>query len=78
VAETNNLYIIGPNSGQPMISTPQTLGAGSILSGALELSNVDLTSEFIGLISATTGFSAAGRVITTSNDLLNELLTIAR
>lgn len=78
VADVNNLYKIGPNSGQPMITAPQTLGAGAVLSGALELSNVDLTREFIGLITATTGFSAAGRVITTSNDLLNELLTIAR
>ncbi|HSW46288.1 MAG TPA: flagellar hook-basal body complex protein [Phycisphaerae bacterium] len=78
VADVNNLYRVGPNSGQPMMTAPQTLGAGSVLSGALELSNVDLTREFIGLITATTGFSAAGRVISTSNDLLNELLMIAR
>jgi len=78
VADVNNLYKIGPNSGQPMITTPQTLGAGTVLSGALELSNIDLTREFIGLITATTGFSASGRVISTSNDLLNELLMIAR
>ncbi len=78
VASTNNLYLVGPNSGQPVITPPQSLGAGRILGGALELSNIDLTREFIGLIAATTGFSAAGRVITTSNDLLNELLLIAR
>lgn len=78
VVDTNNLYRIGPNSGQPTIGAPLSLGAGSVLSGALELSNVDLTREFIGLIAAQTGFSASGRVITTSNELLNELLTIAR
>lgn len=78
VSDINNLYKIGPNSGQPMITTPQTLGAGTILAGALELSNIDLTREFIGLITATTGFSASGRVISTSNELLNELLMIAR
>jgi flagellar hook protein FlgE len=78
VSSVNNLYMVGPNSGQPVIAPPQTLGAGRVLSGALELSNVDLTREFIGLITATTGFSASGRVISTSNDLLNELLTIAR
>lgn len=78
IADVNNVYRIGPNSGQPMITTGQTLGAGTIQGGALELSNVDLTREFIGLITATTGFSAAGRVISTSNDLLNELLLIAR
>jgi len=78
VGSVNNLYMIGPNSGEAVISAPQTLGAGRIISGALELSNVDLTREFIGLITATTGFSASGRVISTSNDLLNELLMIAR
>lgn len=78
VSATDNLYLIGANSGQPVITTPQTLGAGKVLAGALELSNVDLTREFIGLITATTGFSASGRVISTSNDLLNELLLIAR
>ena len=52
--------------------------AGKIAASSLELSNVDLTSEFIGLITASTGFSASGRVISTSNQLLNELLTIAR
>lgn len=78
VVDTNNLYQVGPNSGQPIVTAPQNLGAGTILSGALELSNVDLTREFIGLITATTGFSASGRVITTSNELLNELLMIAR
>jgi len=78
ISDVNNLFKIGPNSGQPMITTPQSLGAGTVLSGALELSNVDLTREFIGLIAATTGFSASGRVISTSNELLNELMTIAR
>ncbi|NWF97307.1 MAG: flagellar hook-basal body complex protein, partial [Candidatus Thorarchaeota archaeon] len=78
VGGVNNLFHVGPNSGQPVITAPETLGAGRVLGGSLELSNVDLTREFIGLITATTGFSAAGRVISTSNDLLNELLTIAR
>jgi len=78
VAESNNIFSIGPNSGNPIITTPETLGAGRILGGALELSNVDLTREFIGLITASTGFSASGRVLSTSNELLNELLLIAR
>lgn len=78
IVGTNSTYLVGPNSGQAMVAAPQTLGSGRVLSGALELSNVDLTREFIGLITATTGFSAAGRIISTSNDLLNELLMIAR
>lgn len=78
IGGVNNLFYTGPNSGEPVITAPGTLGAGQVLGGALELSNVDLTREFIGLITASTGFSAAGRVISTSNDLLNELLLIAR
>lgn len=78
VSGTNNTFQAGPNAGVAIITTPETLGAGKILSGSLELSNVDLSREFIGLITASTGFSAASRVISTSNDLLNELLAVAR
>lgn len=76
--QTNNVFLGGPNSGQPIITEPSTLGTGRIMSGALELSNVDLSREFIGLINASTGYSAAGKVITTSNQLLNDLLTLTR
>jgi flagellar hook protein FlgE len=55
-----------------------SLGAGRVLSGALELSNVDLSRQFIGLITASTGFSAASRIITTSDELLQELLLMTR
>ena len=78
VGGVNNLFYVGANSGQAMITAPETQGAGRIRGGALELSNVDLTREFIGLITASTGFSASGRVISTSNELLNELMMIAR
>jgi flagellar hook protein FlgE len=78
VQESNNTYTIGPNSGDAIITKPLELGAGRILSGALELSNVDLSREFIGLITASTGFSGAGRVVSTANQLLDELLILAR
>jgi flagellar hook protein FlgE len=73
-----NMYTTGVNSGEAIISTPQTLGAGSIRSGALEQSNVDLSEEFINLIIASTGFSASSRVITTSDQLITELLNSSR
>jgi len=50
VSEDNNLFSVGPNTGRPSIAPAATFGAGSILPGALELSNVDLSREFIGLI----------------------------
>ena len=78
VAEGDNRFSVGPNSGEAIITTPLQLGTGRTLSGSLELSNVDLAREFIGLITASTGFSAASRVITTADELLNALLLVTR
>jgi flagellar hook protein FlgE len=78
IARSNNTFFIGPNSGEARITAPLTLGAGRISSGSLELSNVDLSREFINLITSSTAFSAAGRVISTSDQLLQELLLIGR
>ena len=69
-----NTYMAGPNSGLPVITAPMENGAGSLVGGALEAANVDISNEFINMIVASTGFSAASRVITTSNQLLTELL----
>ena len=76
--DKNNLYSTGPNSGQPIIKRPQELGAGALNSTALELSNVDLSKEFINLIVSSTGFSASSKVIQTSNDLLTQLINMTR
>ena len=78
LSDTNNMYSTGPNSGQPVIKKPQELGAGSLNSTALELSNVDLSKEFINLIVSSTGFSASSKVIQTSNDLLTQLINLTR
>jgi flagellar hook protein FlgE len=73
-----NVYTSSANSGEPTVKVPNEGGAGLIRSGALELSNVDLSQEFINLIIASTGFSASSRVITTSDELLTELLNASR
>ncbi|MBK8271212.1 MAG: flagellar hook-basal body complex protein, partial [Planctomycetes bacterium] len=78
LARSNNVYFVGPNSGDARITPPLTLGAGKITAGALELSNVDLSREFINLITSSTAFSAASRIISTSDQLLQELLLVAR
>lgn len=75
---TDNNYVVTANSGDANITAPKESNAGSIKPGSLELSNVDLAREFIGLINASTGFSANSRVITTADELLQELLLIAR
>lgn len=78
LARSSNVFFIGPNSGEARITAPLTLGAGKVTSGALEISNVDLSREFINLITSSTAFSASSRVISTSDSLLQELLLIAR
>lgn len=74
----SNMYAAGPNSGLPVNVQPLTFGTGRIVAGALELSNVDLSAEFVNLISTTTGFSASSRVITTSDQLIQQLLQAGR
>ncbi|MBI1336385.1 MAG: flagellar hook-basal body complex protein [Phycisphaera sp.] len=73
-----NLFDVTVNSGTPQIVTAGSGGSGRVVGGALELSNVDLSAEFINLISASTGFSASSRVVTTSDRLIQELLATAR
>jgi flagellar hook protein FlgE len=74
----DNTFAVGANSGEAMISAPRQNGAGSIQSSSLELSNVELSREFINLISASTGFSAASRVVRSAEEMLQELMLLAR
>ncbi len=78
VEEGSNLFSENVNSGTPQIYTPGTGGAGRTIGGALEQSNIDLSQEFINLIAASTGFSASSRVLTTSDRLMQELISTIR
>lgn len=66
------------NSGLPQIGTPMSGGRGQLLGKALEMSNVDLAQEFTNLIIAQRGFQANSRVITTSDQMLQDLVDIKR
>jgi flagellar hook protein FlgE len=57
---------------------PGTNGAGKVVSGVVEMSNVDLASEFTELISAQRGFQANSRVISTSDEMLQDLVNLKR
>ncbi|NSL51178.1 flagellar basal body rod protein FlgG [Calidifontibacillus erzurumensis] len=83
----SNLYAITFNSGttdndeileQADLLTPGTKGAGTIVSGTLEMSNVDLSEEFTEMIVAQRGFQANTRIITTSDEILQELVNLKR
>ncbi len=66
------------NSGQAAIGVPQSGSRGQIASSALEQSNVDLSSEFVNMIVTQRGFQANSRVVTTSDEMIQELLNLKR
>jgi flagellar hook protein FlgE len=74
----SNLYTSSLASGQPVISTPNTAGVGAIAPSSLEMSNVDLANEFVELITTQRAFQANSKVITTSDEVLAELINIKR
>lgn len=76
--EGESMYAATVNSGQPIVGLPAQGGVGTITPGALEMSNVDLAQEFTNLIIAQRGFQANSRTITTSDELLQELVQMKR
>jgi len=74
----NTAFTQSNNSGIAQIGSPQEGGAGSIVGSSLEMSNVDLTEEFTRLIVSQRGFQANARMITTSDQVLEELINIKR
>ncbi|GIT78573.1 flagellar hook protein FlgE [Leifsonia sp. LS1] len=66
------------NSGAAQIGGPGEDGLGNIQGGSLEMSNVDLSQEFTNLIVAQRGFQANARIITTSDEVLQELTNLKR
>ncbi|QYF74666.1 flagellar hook protein FlgE [Cryobacterium sp. PAMC25264] len=74
----SNGYQATFNSGTAEIGAPGSTGLGSLTGGALEMSNVDLSQEFTNLIVAQRGFQANARIITTSDEVLQELTNLKR
>jgi flagellar hook protein FlgE len=67
------------NSGEPVFYAPgSSSSAGSIVTNGLEMSNVDLGKQFTDMIIAQRGFQANSRVITTSDEILQELVSLKR
>jgi flagellar hook protein FlgE len=74
----NNLYAESMASGQALPSTAGTGRLGNISPGSLEMSNVDLAEEFVKMITTQRAFQANSRVITSSDEILQELINIKR
>jgi len=71
-------FMAGLNSGDAQIGAASSGGRGAIASGHLEASNVDMAQEFTNMILAQRGFQASSRVITTSDEILQELVNLKR
>jgi flagellar hook protein FlgE len=74
----NSSFRVGDNSGVAQVGMAGQGGRGVLNSGALEMSNVDLAEEFTGLIVAQRGFQANSRVITSSDEILQDLVNLKR
>ncbi len=73
-----NLFVESNNSGGADIGAAGTSGRGTVAPTALEMSNVDLAEEFTQMIITQRGFQANSRVITVSDELLQELVNLKR
>ncbi len=74
----SNLFSSTLASGQAVILSPNQGGVGGIAPSSLEMSNVDLATEFVELITTQRAFQANSKVITTSDEVLSELINIKR
>ena len=69
----NNRWRASGSSGAEVVNTPGVNGFGASIGGSLEMSNVDLATEFTTMITAQRGFQANSRVISTADQMLSDL-----
>lgn len=74
----DNMYAVSANSGEAVLNYAGAGSQSQITSGALEMSNVDLAQEFSNMITAQRGFQSNARVISTSDEMLQELVNLKR
>ncbi|HEY8309828.1 MAG TPA: flagellar hook-basal body complex protein, partial [Gemmatimonadaceae bacterium] len=72
----DSMYTVSANSGTPLIGYSGKDTTSTIASGALEMSNVDLAQEFTDMIITQRGFEANGKMITTSDQMLQTLINM--
>jgi flagellar hook protein FlgE len=78
IQEGNTYFSVSANSGNAKVTNAGLNGAGGLQAGALEMSNVDLSKEFADMITTQRGFQASSRLITVSDEILNELVNLKR
>jgi len=78
ISKGENMFQVSANTGDVLVAAPGDASGTTIQSGALEQSNVDLSDQFTKMIVAQRGFQANARVITTSDNLLQEITNLVR
>ncbi len=78
MAVGDTMFKEGPNSGKALIGTPNSDARGAVLSGTLEMSNVNPANEMVNLILAQRGYQINSRVITTADSIVEEALNLPR
>jgi flagellar hook protein FlgE len=78
VLEGNSYYSRGNNAGDPIINAPGAGGTGALVTGGLEMSNVDLANEFSDMIITQRGFQANTKIISVVDQMLEELVNLKR
>lgn len=73
-----NLYQVSPNSGHSIVGAAGSTISATVVSKSLEMSNVDLSEEFVRMIVSQRGFQANARVITTGDEMLTDLMNLKR
>jgi flagellar hook protein FlgE len=73
-----NLYRETRLSGDPITGKPGNSGLGSISPNSLEQSNIDIATEFVKMITTQRGFQANSKIITVTDQMLNELINLKR
>ena len=74
----NSLFAESPNSGEATFFIPDTNGVGALRAGHLEMSNVEIAQEFTDMIVTQRGFQANSRIVTVSDEMLQEIANMKR
>jgi flagellar hook protein FlgE len=78
ILEGNSYYSVGNNAGTPIANVPGAGGTGPLVTGGLEMSNVDLANEFSEMIVTQRGFQANTKIISVVDQMLEELVNLKR
>ncbi|MCX7016639.1 MAG: flagellar hook protein FlgE [Candidatus Sumerlaeota bacterium] len=78
LAMGSNQFVETVDSGQPTVSAPNVGALGEVVGNSLELSNVDLATEFVTMITTQRAFQANSRTITVGNDMMQDVVNLIR